>query len=91
MSKPPALTEGERAELLKYAAQVQARRRPKPPLKDEAPDATTLTVNEAAKYLGLSRARIYQLIAKGQIEAVRLRGGQMYVPISALNVYQLFR
>ncbi len=33
---------------------------------------TLLTVSEAAKYLGVSRSKIYQLIEWGEVKAVKL-------------------
>jgi excisionase family DNA binding protein len=45
----------------------------------------TLTVDEAAKVLGISRALAYELIARGEIPNLRL-GRRIVVPRHALDL-----
>jgi excisionase family DNA binding protein len=45
-----------------------------------------LTVPEAAKSLGISRSKLYQLIAAGTIRSVRIDGSRR-VPVNALTTY----
>lgn len=47
-------------------------------------DRLTYSVTEAAELLGISRARIFQLIKDGTIESVKL-GGRRLVPRSGLE------
>jgi excisionase family DNA binding protein len=48
-------------------------------------DCLTLTVDEAAKVLGISRALAYELIASGEIPSLRL-GRRIVVPRRALDL-----
>ena len=43
-----------------------------------------LTVTEAAAYLGISRTLAYQLVARGELPAIRL-GRRVVVPSKALD------
>jgi excisionase family DNA binding protein len=45
-----------------------------------------LTVPEAAKALGISRSKLYQLISAGTVRSVRIDGSRR-VPVEALNTY----
>ncbi|URD60468.1 helix-turn-helix domain-containing protein [Sphingomonas sp. KRR8] len=45
-----------------------------------------LRVNDAAAYIGLSRSRLYELIADGVIEARKL-GARTVVPTSSLRAF----
>jgi excisionase family DNA binding protein len=45
-----------------------------------------LTVPEAAKSLGISRSKLYQLIAAGTIRSIRIDGSRR-VPVTALTSY----
>ena len=47
-------------------------------------DRLTLTVEEAARLLGISRALGYELVARGQLPSVRL-GRRIVVPRRALD------
>ena len=47
-------------------------------------DRLTLTVEEAAQLLGISRALGYELVARGQLPSVRL-GRRIVVPRRALD------
>lgn len=41
---------------------------------------------EAARMIGVSRAKVYELIASGSLPAVRIDGGRLIrVPLAALN------
>lgn len=44
----------------------------------------TLTVNEAAVYLGISRNTAYQAVREGTIPAIRL-GRRIVIPVHALE------
>jgi excisionase family DNA binding protein len=48
-------------------------------------DCLTLTVDEAAQVLGISRALAYELIARGEIPSLRL-GRRIVVPRRALDL-----
>ncbi|MEW2356408.1 helix-turn-helix domain-containing protein [Spirillospora sp. NPDC029432] len=45
-----------------------------------------LTVPEAAKALAISRSKLYQLLATGDIRSIRIDGSRR-VPLDALNAY----
>lgn len=45
-----------------------------------------LTVPEAAAALGISRSKLYQLIAAGTVRAVRIDGSRR-VPVESLTTY----
>ncbi|GAA0379323.1 hypothetical protein GCM10009530_32420 [Microbispora corallina] len=45
-----------------------------------------LTVPEAAEALAISRAKLYQLIASGAVDSVRIDGSRR-VPLAALTDY----
>jgi excisionase family DNA binding protein len=45
----------------------------------------TLTVEEAARLLGISRALAYELVARGEIPSLRL-GRRIVIPRHALDV-----
>jgi excisionase family DNA binding protein len=47
-------------------------------------DRLTMTVNEAAAVLGISRALAYELVARGEIPAIRL-GHRIVVPTKRLH------
>src|SRR5438445_7748895 len=48
------------------------------------PDAVVLTVSETAEILGISRAFAYELVARGELPAVKL-GRRIVVPKRALD------
>ena len=48
------------------------------------PTRLTLTVEEAAAVLGISRALAYELVRRGEIPSVRL-GRRIVVPVRALH------
>ncbi len=50
----------------------------------EIHDRLTLTVTEAAKVLGISRALAYELVARGELPSLRL-GRRLVVPRKALD------
>ena len=50
----------------------------------DAPNKLLLTIAEAAQLLGLGRSKVYELIASGAIESVRI-GRARRVPASALE------
>ena len=45
-----------------------------------------LTVPEAAAALSISRSKLYQLIARGAVESIRIEGCRR-VPVTALHDY----
>jgi excisionase family DNA binding protein len=45
-----------------------------------------LTVPEAAKALGISRSKLYQLISAGVVRSVRIDGSRR-VPVESLTAY----
>lgn len=45
-----------------------------------------LTVPEAAEALAISRSKLYELIASGALDSVRIDGSRR-VPVAALNAY----
>lgn len=45
-----------------------------------------LGVKDAANFIGLSRSRVYELIADNQIEARKL-GARTVVPVASLRAY----
>jgi excisionase family DNA binding protein len=45
-----------------------------------------LTVPEAAEALAISRSKLYQLLATGAVDSIRIDGSRR-IPISALNDY----
>lgn len=45
-----------------------------------------VSVDEAARLLGLSRARIYELLSQGAIESVRI-GRTRRIPVDALHEF----
>lgn len=47
-------------------------------------DRLTLTVEEAARLLGISRALAYELVARGEVPGIRL-GRRIVVPRRALD------
>lgn len=48
-------------------------------------DRILLRPTEAAEALGISRTKLYQLVADGTIPAVRLAGGHVRIPLRELN------
>ena len=49
-----------------------------------APLSLVLTVGEAARLLGISRAHAYELVARGELAHIRL-GRRVVVPRRAIN------
>ncbi len=49
-------------------------------------DRAALSVEEAAARLGISRALVFRLIARGEFPSVRL-GGRRLVPVAALELW----
>jgi excisionase family DNA binding protein len=45
-----------------------------------------LTVPEAAEVLGISRSKLYQLIAAGTVRSIRIDGSRR-VPVESLTTY----
>ncbi|MGI5162161.1 helix-turn-helix domain-containing protein [Microbispora sp. CA-102843] len=45
-----------------------------------------MTVTEAAQALAISRSKLYQLIASGALDSVRINGSRR-IPVSALHDY----
>ncbi|MFI7130170.1 helix-turn-helix domain-containing protein [Nonomuraea sp. NPDC050153] len=45
-----------------------------------------LTVPEAAEALAISRSKLYQLLATGAVDSIRIDGSRR-IPVSALNDY----
>jgi excisionase family DNA binding protein len=54
------------------------------PKKPPAPEAATLTVDEAAQRLRIGRNQCYEGVRRGDIPAIRV-GARWLVPISALD------
>jgi excisionase family DNA binding protein len=54
------------------------------PLSDELAEPATMTVEEAARVLGISRGTAYKAARAGQIPTLRL-GNRLLVPRPALN------
>jgi excisionase family DNA binding protein len=53
--------------------------------------STLITVPEAAKYLGLGRKMVYQLIEFGELRAVRKKGGVRVDKNSLVNYQESAR
>lgn len=53
---------------------------------DESVSLPVLTVSEAAKYLGVGRKVIYQLIEWGEVRAVKMKGTAM-IEKNSLDAY----
>jgi excisionase family DNA binding protein len=53
------------------------------PALDDLPEKLTLTVGEAARLLGISRAFAYELVARDELPAIRL-GRRILVPTRRL-------
>jgi excisionase family DNA binding protein len=51
-----------------------------------AAPALLLTVAEAAQALRLSRAQVYNLVSRGELQTIRI-GSSRRVPVSALQAY----
>jgi excisionase family DNA binding protein len=47
--------------------------------------AESLTTTQAGKILGVSGRRVYQMAARGDIEATRTEGGHFRIPIEAVE------
>ncbi len=56
------------------------------PTPAPAAPALLLTVNEAAQTLRLSRAQLYKLLNRGELQAVKI-GSSRRVPMVALQAY----
>ena len=50
-----------------------------------APDKLLLRPAEAAEALGISRSKVYELLASGTLPSVRIGGGSVRVPVEALR------
>ncbi|SKA30942.1 DNA binding domain-containing protein, excisionase family [Marinactinospora thermotolerans DSM 45154] len=50
------------------------------------PPRLLLTVPEAARMLAVSRSKLYELLASGEVRSLRI-GGSRRIPVSALNDY----
>lgn len=46
-----------------------------------------LRINEVAERLGLSRSKVYELVAAGELVAVKPSGGALRVPAARLEDY----
>ncbi len=57
------------------------------PRKEEFVSLPLMTVSEAAKYLGVGRKVVYQLIEWGEVRAVKMRGTAM-LEKSSLDAYR---
>ena len=53
-------------------------------LEPDAPDRLTLTVDEAAYLLNISRGLAYELVARGELPAIRL-GRRIVIPRVAME------
>lgn len=51
---------------------------------DRVPERLTVTVNEAAALLGISRAKAYECVHAGDIPALRL-GRRMVIPMKVIS------
>jgi len=60
------------------------KRRKTPP---EAIDRRALTVVESGHALGIHRNSVYRLIDAGLLRYVRLAGGEIRVPVAAIDQY----
>jgi excisionase family DNA binding protein len=54
-------------------------------MEDAMEDRLTLTVDEAAQVLGISRALAYELVARGELPSLRL-GRRIVIPRRALEL-----
>jgi excisionase family DNA binding protein len=50
------------------------------------PEPLLVTIPEAARRLGIGRSTLYELIASGAIETVRIRRARR-IPVDALHAY----
>lgn len=57
------------------------------PRREEFVSLPLMTVSEAAKYLGVGRKVVYQLIEWGEVRAVKMRGTAM-IEKSSLDAYR---
>jgi excisionase family DNA binding protein len=57
-----------------------------PPVSRPMPARVLLTVEEAAEQLGIGRTLLYKLIARGEIESIRI-GRLRRVPTAAIQDY----
>jgi len=57
------------------------------PRREEFVSLPLMTVSEAAKYLGVGRKVVYQLIEWGEVRAVKMRGTAM-IEKSSLDSYR---
>ena len=53
-------------------------------VKDKAVNRATITIEEAAKRLGIGRNQAYAAASKGQIPTIRI-GKRILVPVAALD------
>lgn len=77
------------AETLARLAQALAEREPEPAPPQQArqmPDRVLLTVEEAAKRLGIGKTKAYELVKSGAIESVQI-GRLRRVHVDAVNAY----
>jgi excisionase family DNA binding protein len=51
-----------------------------------AAPALLLTINEAAQALRLSRAQVYNLVSRGELQTIKI-GSSRRVPLAALQAY----
>lgn len=57
------------------------------PRREEFVSLPLMTVSEAARYLGVGRKVVYQLIEWGEVRAVKMRGTAM-IEKSSLDAYR---
>ncbi|CAM06192.1 excisionase family DNA binding protein [Saccharopolyspora erythraea NRRL 2338] len=75
------------ASLAALLAEQQPAPEPEPePAARRLPNRVLLTVEEAAKQLGLGRTKTYALVASGEIESVRI-GRLRRIPRTAIDDY----
>lgn len=81
-----ARAEALAAELALTIAQLRAEARSPHVDPERVVARTLLTVEQAGEALGMSRSGVYQLIASGELNSVRI-GSRRRVPVHALDAY----
>jgi excisionase family DNA binding protein len=57
-----------------------------PVAQTASPTKATMSINEAARYLGVGRSTPYELVRTGQLQSIRV-GRQILIPVRALDAY----
>ena len=81
-----ARAEALAAELALTIAQLRAEARAPQADPQPAVARTLLTVAQAGEALGMSRSGVYELIASGELNSVRI-GSRRRVPVQAIDAY----